>query len=291
MNPPKSMLNPRMSTRSRLGRLFCRLGGFAALFALTAVSAEVPAAEIVGLYQAETIVTGTREAERLRGFKVGMEEIIIKLSGDAELARLEKAKPLINRAPEFIRHYEYEDRKKGVPIHDEQGTRDRSFFLRMHFKRVPVDTELRALGVTPWGSVRPNVVIWLGIKDSIRSYVLGAHTAFGADQREVLVSVARRRGVPVVLPQMNGDERAGIGYHDVASRDLARIRRFSRRYGSDAVLFGTLVMDTQGYWTLNWSLEWNNRLNRNQLDGVTFDVALRNAVERTAKALSDSRQK
>ena len=45
------------------------------------------AIEIGDLYEAETIVTGTEEPERSRGFRIGLEEVLIKLSGDARLAR------------------------------------------------------------------------------------------------------------------------------------------------------------------------------------------------------------
>ena len=49
-------------------------------------SAQAPRLSEDDLYKAETIVTGTGETERLRGFGVGAEEAIIKLTGDGELA-------------------------------------------------------------------------------------------------------------------------------------------------------------------------------------------------------------
>lgn len=246
------------------------------------------AVEVSGLNQADAIVTGTGEAERLRGFKLGLEEVLIKRTGDAALVHTEKVAPLMNRAAEFVERYEYEDRKKGKQISDEQGTRDRSFFLRMTFTPAKLDAELRALGVAPWSGARPTIVVCLGIKDSVRSYVLGAETPLGAEQREALMSVAGKHGVPVVLPAMDMEDRARIGYDNIADGEVERLRRFSKRYGGDALLFGTLVMDAQGYWTLSWSLDWNDKLDRDRLDGVTFDVALRTAIERSAKRLADA---
>jgi hypothetical protein len=248
----------------------------------------VLAVEVRGLYQAETIVTGRGESERLRGFRIGLEEVVAKLSGDAERVRSQGVKRLLTRAADFVERYEYEDRMQGIPIHDEQGTRERPHYLRMTFRRSAVDETLRVLGMTPWGGDRPKVMVWLGIRDSVRSYVLGSETAFGYGQREVLKSVSKERGVPIMLPVMDAKDRAVIAYDSIAEGDLSRLRLASERYDADATLFGTLVMNETGYWILAWSLDWKSHLRRSQLEGVTFDVALRAAIERAAKIFSTS---
>ncbi|MFL6623803.1 MAG: DUF2066 domain-containing protein [Sulfurifustaceae bacterium] len=246
------------------------------------------AVEVSGLYDAETIVTGRGEAERLRGFGIGLSEVIVKLSGDARSAQSAAVQQLLPRADEFVERYEYEDRMKGIPIHDEQGTRDRPHYLRMTFKHAAVDEALKRLGLPRWGSDRPRLIVWLGIKDSVRSYVLDSETEFGFGQREVLKSVSRQRGVPLVLPAPESPARTSVTYADIAHGDLPRMRSASMPYGADAILYGTLVMDKNGYWTAVWSLDWNKRARRNEMHGVTFDVALRTAVERAAKTFSTS---
>ncbi|MFL6713205.1 MAG: DUF2066 domain-containing protein [Sulfurifustis sp.] len=249
---------------------------------------DTAAVEVDGLYDAETIVTGQGEAERLRGFRIGLAEAIVKLSGDAQSVRSARVQQLLTRAGDFVEHYEYEDRMKGIPIHDEQGTRDRPHYLRMTFKRAEMDQALQMLGLPRWGSDRPRVIVWLGIKDSVRSYVLDSETEFGLGQREVLKSVARQRGVPLVLPAPGARAETSVAYPDVARGDLPRLRAASNPYGADALLYGTLVMDKNGYWTAVWNLDWNNRVRRNEMTGVTFDVALREAIERAAKIFSTS---
>lgn len=72
------------------------------------------------LYKAETVVTGTQEPERLRGFRVGAEEVVIKLTGKASLAGTARIKPILDDAAGLVADYTYEDRMKGIPIHDEQ---------------------------------------------------------------------------------------------------------------------------------------------------------------------------
>jgi hypothetical protein len=45
------------------------------------------------LYNAEVIVTGKGEEERVRGFREGLKEIFIKLSGDPAIASGDKLAP------------------------------------------------------------------------------------------------------------------------------------------------------------------------------------------------------
>jgi hypothetical protein len=215
------------------------------------------ALEVGGLYQAETIVTGRGEAERQRGFRSGLENVLIKLSGNADLMHDPGVQRILASASDFVERYEYEDRMRGIPIHDEQGTRDRPHYLRMAFRRASIEESLRVLDVPLWSSNRPQVAIWLGIKDAIRSYVLGSDTAFGHGQREVLQSVSQQRGIPIILPVMHSEAQPVVTYDDLSAANLQQLFVASARYHADAMLFGTLVMGDNGDWTLTWALHWN----------------------------------
>jgi uncharacterized protein len=257
----------------------------AGLIAVLAALASVcgSAVEVDSLYQAEVIVTGQGEAERARGFGVGFTEIVVKLTGDPDNARDPGVQRLSAHAGDYVARFEYADRMKGIPVHDEQGTRERPYYLRLTFNSSAINDALQTLGLARWGSDRPKVMIWLGIKDSVRSYVLDSEAELGYGQREVLRSASRKLGVPIVLPAASDRRRGLISYDDIANGDLTRLRSASQRYGADATLFGTLVMDENGYWTETWALDWKNRLSRYRLARATFDVALHAAMAHAAK--------
>jgi uncharacterized protein len=262
-----------------------RVGLAAALVALA--PARASAVEVDGLYQAEVIVTGQGQAERTRGFNVGFDEVVVKLTGDPDSARTPGVQRLSAHASDYVAQVEYADRMKGIPVHDEQGTRERSYYLRMSFDPWAMDEALQALGLARWGADRPRVMIWLGIKDSVRSYVLDSQSELGYGQREVLRSASRKLGVPIVLPAADDMRRRdSISYDDIARGDVSRLRSASRRYGADATLFATLVMDKDGYWAQTWSLDWTNRLSRYRVVRTTFDVSLWTAIACAAKRFS-----
>jgi hypothetical protein len=163
------------------------------------------------LYKAEVIVTGKGELERGRGFREGLKEIFIKLTGDPAVASGDKLLPYLDEAGSFMRKYTYEDRMKHLPVRDEQGTRDRPHFLRMTADAEKTDAAIKSLGFEIWRG-RPEIGVYLTVQDPRRTFTVGAETAKppalpalpipiaserydGYEQREVVKSIAIHRGL------------------------------------------------------------------------------------------------
>jgi hypothetical protein len=260
----------------------------ATALALLAVISAAPAAavEVRDVYEAETIVTGTGEAERQRGFRETLAEVLVKASGDATLLGSDSLGRVQDHAAEFVASFEQEDRMKGIPVHDEQGTRDRPYYLRVAFDKAKIDAVLHTLGRDPWPADRPAVAVWLGIRDAVTSYVLTETSERGYGQREALRSAARRRGVPILVPGQDVAERAGVTYAAIAGGDLGTLDAASAALGADVALFGTLVYDGEGHWVMDWALDRGGVVRRWHQEHVSFDVALSGGLEGTARVLA-----
>ena len=111
------------------------------------------------LYRAQTIVTGQGETNRLVGFATCLEDVLIKVSGALKLAGDSRLDPYKSNAKEFVTAHDYRDQKAGRPKGDEQGTRDRSFYLTVDFDKDRIDGLLRKLGLKPWLANRPSVSV------------------------------------------------------------------------------------------------------------------------------------
>lgn len=245
------------------------------------------AVEVTGLYKAETLVTGTEEPERTRGFRIGLEEVVIKLTGDAGLAGSPRLASYLARVHDMVTAYEYEDRMKGLPVQDEQGTRERPHFLRMTFDRVQIDALLADLGLTKWSAQRPRLAIWLAVRDARRRYVLTRDGPHGYGQREVLKSASRRRGVPIALADVQTLAAVRLGYGDVERANRNKLAAATRALGAEGQLFGTLTIDAEAlYWDVRWTLDCQGRRAKWSAQDVSFDRALHGGLERAAKALS-----
>lgn len=260
----------------------------AALVLGAALAAGAPAAqavEVEDLYVGRTIVTGQDNlAERARGLRLALSEVLVKVSGDATLADDPGLAAVLDDAESYLAGLEYEDRKKGIQISDEQGTRDRSFVFRATFDAAKIDAVLADLGRRKWAADRPRLAVWLGVRNPARAFVVCRDGEFGYGQREALRSAARRLGVPIALPAVADVEAVAIDPALIAAGAADALRAASP--DADGLLYGILVLDRTAYWTAEWTLDAAGVVERWRLDGVTFDVALRDAIARAAGLLS-----
>lgn len=245
------------------------------------------AVTVAALYHAQTVVTGTGEAERARGIQTALEDVLIKLTGDVEMKGSARIAPLLDNAASFVQNFSYEDRMKDLPVRDEQGTRDRPHLLRIVFDKEKLDAAMREAGLKIWPDGRPRIAVWLGVKQSNGSYVLSREGPQGYGQREAIMSAAARRGVPVILPDLSAPGML-IDYEIVAKGDAGMLKIASKPLEHEALLFGTLEFDGNAYWNMKWTLLWRGQKHYFDLQGVTFDKALSEGVERSAKVISAS---
>jgi uncharacterized protein len=239
------------------------------------------------LYRTQAIVTGQGEAERARGFALCLEAVLVKVSGDPRLMGDRRLAPLKEEAAGFVSGFDYQDRMKGIPIHDEQGTRDRPFDLTVTFDRQKIDAALRSFGLAPWPEPRPHLAIFLGVRDATSAYVLAEDGERGLGQRQSLALAAARRGVSLRLPSAAMLAARHISYRRLVAMAPSRLRRAAGESSGDAMLAGTLVWTEAALgWTARWRLSWRGRDDRWRIAGVSFDDAFRNGIDRAVAVLS-----
>jgi hypothetical protein len=251
----------------RLAMTFGLLALLAAPGSSTAAAGDGPA-----LYRTVTIVTGTGEESRHRGFAECLRQVLVKVAGDPRLAEDARVGGLAGEAANFVRDFGYRDRMAGIPVHDEQGTRDRPHFLTVEFEPARIDAALRALGRAPWPEPRPRVAVMLTVRTGDVAYVLASDGASGRDQREALEAAAERLGLPVVLPDT---AMAAAG----------------RRPQADVTVVGSLVWsDTALGWAAEWTFQAPDHSANWAEAGVSFDQAFRTMLGRAALILSGNQR-
>jgi hypothetical protein len=239
------------------------------------------------LYRAQAFVTGQGETERARGFALCLEAVLVKVSGDPRLTHDRAVAALTGQAQRFVVGFDYHDRMSGIPVHDEQGTRDRPFDLTVTFDPKKIDGALRSLGRTPWPQPRPRLAVILGIRDATASYVLSEDGERGLGQRQSLAAVAAKRGLPLVLPSTARLAAEHVAYDRLARLSSSRLSAIAKASGGDAALTGTLVWtEAARGWATHWRLSWRGREHRWNIAGVSFDDAFRNGIDHAVAILS-----
>jgi uncharacterized protein len=254
---------------------------------LTLSCATAAAGTVDDLYRARTIVTGQGEASRRLGFAECLEQVLVKVSGDPRLAGDPGVAALAGQADAFVADFHYRDRMAGIPVHDEQGTRDRPYDLTLSFHPAKIDAALRSLGRDPWRAPRPGLVVLLGVRLGTTTYILASDGDRGRDQREALAAAAGRFGMPIALPDQAALSEAGLSYQKLAAAEPSSLAAIARTTGGDLPLIGTMVWSEEALgWIADWRLGAQGRSYRWRIRGVSFDDAFRKAVAGAAQILS-----
>jgi len=244
---------------------------------------------IEALYQGQAIVTGQDERSRPRGIVAAFEDVLVKVSGDPRLIGDPRVAPLSARAASAVTAFSYRDRMEGIPIHDEQGTRDRPYDLTVSFEPDRMDDALRALGRAPWLAPRPILGMFVGIQIGAFSYVLASDGERGFDQRNALRDAAARRGMPIAIPSRAELAAADLRFETMSALGLADLDARAKTIGGDGALTGRLIWDqTNPGWIARWRFMAKGREYDWEAREATFDESFRRAVGSAAQILSGS---
>jgi hypothetical protein len=249
-------------------------------------SSAAMAAAGADLYRAQAIVTGQGEANRIIGFALCLEDVLIKVSGAQKLAGDRRLAPYKSNAKSFVRAFSYHDQMSGKPHRDEQGTRDRPYDLTVDFEESKIDDILKAIGLKPWLSHRPRLAVFVEMKQGSKDFIVTTDRPQSDLQRDALLAAADRRGMSIALPGAAALAKSNFNAElkTVPSSTLASV---ATDQGGEVALLGRLVWDDRKLgWATQWWMDWRGRTYRWQIRGVTFDEAFRRGIGGAAQVLS-----
>jgi len=238
-----------------------------------------PAAELERLYEAEVPVLGKADEERKAALGAALLQVVIKVSGN----RSPSTNSLVSRALEepsrFVQQYRYRSADTG----DAEGTSPQPLRLWARFDPEAVDTLLGEAGLPVWGRVRPTVLALVAIDTGAGRELLSSGDAAGWSV--ILSEEAELRGVPVVLPLMDLEDRRRLRVSDVWAGFEDSLRDASRRYQSKVILVGRVFRVVTDAWEARWSLLLEDGRHTWVDQAKRPDTLLRNAVHETADLL------
>ena len=239
------------------------------------------------LYQTKAIVTGEREETRLPVLGQCLRDALKKVSGDLDIDHDPRVEGMAERAQIYVKTFSYRDRMEGIPIHDEQGTRDRPYDLTVDFYPEKIDELLQALGEKPWIARSPTIVVILAVKYEARSYLLTGDADEGFDQRESFMPAAWLTGMPMVLPSTNAFNEAGMTAEKLPTADQGELTKIARASGGGIVLVGSIAWNKGMLgWKGDWQLHSVGGSHHWQIENVNFDAAFRSTMRGSAQILS-----
>lgn len=205
-----------------------------ALLVLGLVCFPVFALTNVDLYQTEIVLEQGVDNSDAKARVSGMEEIIIRASGDVEAT----SNPVIQKALKQNSQYLSQI---------SHGQREGQPTLKMGFSPPHIRSLLSQAQVPIWPATRANVLVWLVEEEQYERNITWEHS----DSR--LLSQMRdeavKRGLPLTVPVGDFDDITGVAASDLWGGFARPVGEASQRYPVDAVL----VVRSDGN-ALRWTL-------------------------------------
>lgn len=229
------------------------------------------AAPVPGLYEAEVPVENDTQAQRAAAFSKAMGQVLIGVTGRPEAAAMEETQDLRRAAERYVQQYRIKPDGK----------------LWVAFDSLALDAALAERGLPIWGAERPAVLLVLAVDQGGGArFVLSAEDEVRDDDahelRSRMTGLAEYRGLPLVLPLMDAQDRSVISFGEVWGGFDQALQTAGERYGTDAVLLGRLSTDAEfrTRWTLysgDQAYRWTGGL-EDGINGTSDRFAQRYAV-------------
>lgn len=253
------------------------------------------AAQVQGLYEAVVPVPSKDEAERSYAFGAALRIVIVKITGDRSPQRYPGVVQAMSRPAPYVEQFGY--RIVTLESLGEGSLAAEQLVLWARFDADGVDALMREVGLPAWGHTRPSVLLWLAAEDETGRSLIGADDRPGITN--VLEATAAKRGLPLVFPLLDLEDRSRLAVEDILAGFEDRIARASARYQPDITLIVRLYRLASGIWEARWRMfmegaphDWTTRsealdlMLEEGLDGATDIVAGRFA--RNVEAAGES---
>ncbi len=226
--------------------------------------AGVAAADTDALYEAVVPVTGYDAAARDQALGVALSEVLVRVSGDQNAPRNPALARVVLNAQRLVQRFSYETTpvpadatpvaaadSEDAAVITPQPPPAPGLQLRARFDAAGVDRVLNAADFGIWAK-RPQTVLWLALDTGATQTLVGADAP--APLGPLLKAAAERRGLPLLYPLLDIEDRQALQFSDVVDGTADRIRDAAQRYQPDAVLAGYVHVSAPDQYAARWTL-------------------------------------
>jgi len=226
------------------------------------------------MYSAEVPVTDQSPSELVRASRLGLSEVLVKVSGSAEVL----ANPVIASALPDARNHLQRYAYSRIPGAQEP------LRVKMLFDSTYVTQMVIEAGLPLWTANRPAVLLWLVEEAAMGRQYINGETAPG-----VVTGLRRefaRRGVPVHLPLFDLSDAAALDPRQVWSLVGQALLAASARYNLENVLAGRFARLANGQIAGEWVYLWQDERQARPVTAENEQEFLRAGVDLAAEAMS-----
>lgn len=199
-------------------------------------------AQTLDLYSQSVDVEDRSLGVRRSAARQALEVVLMRVSGDATVVALPTITSALNSSSQYVSGYRYQTSESESGVSSLQAV--------FEFDETSIDQLLKSSRVPIWPATRPEAVIWL-VKDDLASGRQLVPLQEG-QEGEWISSAAHQRGVPLVLPMMDLEDRLTISPHELWRLDAEKVLSASQRYRSEVLVVGRYGRVSSGNWLSSW---------------------------------------
>lgn len=241
------------------------------------------AVEVKDLFETEVVVEDQSTSKRGEAFQVALGNVLIKISGARDILSAPGIEPIVQNASRYVRRYRYLDKAADTVEQGaaEEPAGDEQLYIAVDFDGEALQRAMREASLPVWSANRPQVLVWLGVADGRERFIVSEES--GEEVRSLLMEAARRRGVPLILPLMDLEDRRGVAFVDISAGFAERVSQASERYNTRVILIGHMNRGRGG----DWSVEWTVLRDKVSTGWRESAVKLQQAVDSGVDGLAD----
>lgn len=233
------------------------------------------AGQVDKLYDVDILVINESTSVREQVFQQGLDEVFVRISGDSVVMDKLKRPPPSN----YIKRFSYEPVEKST--NNEKGE-PLTHHLKIQYNGSLMEKYLRENGFPVWGEHRPDVVVWLAVRDGVNEYVL--KDTDQSQLKTVVDGALSRRGIPERWPLYDYKDRKILSVADIRGGFKDPVTKASQRYSRGPVLAGSLIWNGKE-WQSSWSLLMESGNRHWSLVDADYNVLINKAIDQAADAL------
>ena len=212
----------------------------------------VSANELKGLFTAEVVVQSQSREDRNTALREAFVIVLNRVGAGRELMLDVAVRKALNNASSYVDQYQY-------ALASDSEDKESPRILRVVFGEEAVMELMRSSGLAIWNKRRDEVLLWLVIEQRGKQTLLDVEQNMGLNV--ALQAAAQLKGIPVLLPLMDLEERQRISAGDIGSVEVEKLLAVSKRYGVTTILSGKVVKQ-RSCWRSEWVLHFNNKVER-----------------------------
>jgi len=142
-------------------------------------------------------------------------------------------------------------------------------YIDVDFSSALINELLTSANIPIWDSNRPSVLVWMALQDETGNRSLMT-ADINNDIIELIQEFADRRGLPVLFPVLDFEDRRSLNVDLVWTLNEEAISKASSRYGADSILTGRLHFTASGELVGLWQFLFQDEAD--VFDGFSTDL-------------------